>query len=215
MVERNRVKNHSFWSCITVFGSPEFPKGAIIIDSSGYSNWIFSVTTGLIFSIEVSMQSFTVVEQDPVEKSFCFDLFACPKKPNNFVKVDSTRYSNSSSYVTTGLISSTKFPIESFTSLDTELIEKFCALILPRNSYSPKLQNVLLKLIDTEIHNPSSRTYRFIPYIKVPFENFLLLEGLSFKTLSVPFFASEAWWSKIVRIFLISTYLGFLIHFSL
>ena len=61
-------------SCVTI-PSPKFLKNAnIIIDTSRYSNCLFSATTGLSSSIKIPSESLTLVEADPIEKAFILFL---------------------------------------------------------------------------------------------------------------------------------------------
>ena len=69
------AENQSVRAGHQIPGCPRNPESAFRLVSSAYSNTCFSVSTDLIFSIKVSIKSFTMVENDSTEQSFCL-IFA-------------------------------------------------------------------------------------------------------------------------------------------
>ena len=73
-------KNCWFYSLHQNLAGPKIPKGSFNFDSCRYSNSCFSVSEGLIPSIEVSVEKFVLVEENSIEKSL-WSLHHNPDSP--------------------------------------------------------------------------------------------------------------------------------------
>ena len=97
--------NHSIRIILTVQKS----QGTIYTESFSYSNRCFSVTTGLISTMKLSIGTFELVQETLFKNSFCF-LLQTSDSPNflkSAFKKDSFPFSNSYLSLTRSLLSST------------------------------------------------------------------------------------------------------------
>ena len=124
--------------------SPKILKSAIIFDISRYSNWLFSVTTGLSSSITISEENFTSVEVDSIEKPF-FDPFIRILLVQNFQKVfsknDPSRLSEWCFSVTTGFISFMRITIGNLTLIGEVSIQISVTWFFIKSRTLPRIES--------------------------------------------------------------------------
>ena len=120
---------------------PKFPKSDILLDWYRNSN-IFSVTAGLVTSLKILIECYSLVQEDCLDKSFILIRSSshpdpdCPKNPRSSFNFGWSRFWYSEFSLTTGSISSVKDSIDCFQLWLSNLIENcwFWSVHLTRDS---------------------------------------------------------------------------------
>ena len=140
-------------------------------DSSRLSKWCFSVTTGSIFLIRVTISNFAQLAESDLIQFPVSGFFTSRQSQKSKVSfIDLCRYSFSYFSITTGLISSIKIPFKNLDSLQSFLMRHEIFLILASefwlsaesncaNSFGSPLFSNLLFVNNYRIH--FSVTLRF------------------------------------------------------
>ena len=126
LAEDNLIEVLIYLSLRRSFDSPKIPKSPNNLGLSRYWNPYFSVTTGLISFIKVSMENCSLVDEDSTGSSYIGYLphnLDSPKVRNSAIDFNLLRYSNSYFNVTAGLISSIKVWTENPT-----LVKEYCVV---------------------------------------------------------------------------------------
>ena len=131
---------------------PKFPGSAINIDLSRCSNLFFFVTADLVSFMKTFVENFALVEVDSVEISLVLippsqSWYSEKSQKSAFVS-DYSRFPDSCSSVSEGLISSMKISMWSFTLLEEDSIKVSFSLIFASESwFSEKWKKVPIMLI--------------------------------------------------------------------